>query len=55
MREKKNHSYCSLPPIEPEPQIFVFHVQALAEKVVNLTDSCTPGEGGLEVGCVLRN
>jgi hypothetical protein len=29
----------------------VFHVQALAEEVVNLTDSCAPGEGGLKVGC----
>jgi hypothetical protein len=27
-------------------------VQALAEEVVNLTDSCAPGEGGLKVGGV---
>jgi hypothetical protein len=51
-REKKNNYIFSLPPIEPEPQILVFHVQALAEEVVNLTNSCTAGEGGLKVGGV---
>ncbi len=50
LKREQNHLYFSLPPIEPEAQILVFHVQALAQEVINLTDSCAPGEGGLEVG-----
>ena len=40
-----------LPAIEPEPKVLVLDMQALAEKVVNLTDGGAAGEGGL-VGVV---